>query len=369
MTIGEALEKYTWRLAQDFCALNTHVTLLTTGKILAPFTHPLLNIVSFPFDHQLSVLQLLHFDKACRDYLQAHPYAIVFSLDRTRFSTHIRAGNGAHAAYLQERAKEEGWIKSLSFHLNPLHQALLSLEKTAFEHPHLQRLFTNSHMVRHQILARFATKAEKISVIHNGVEWKELQDPFDAWEERKTALLAERGLDPSAFHFLFSGHNYKRKGLNKLLAALALIKDEPFQLSIVGKEKNLRLYRAMTASLRLENKVFFFGPMPSMIPFYQYADAMVIPSLYDPFANVTVEALAMGLFVLSSKANGGSEVIPHDSGTILEDIHDPSYFASALQKALRHHKTAKRAQGIRGGIQHLDFSLQLRKMTEKTLSL
>ena len=44
-------------------------------------------------------------------------------------------------------------------------------------------------------------------------------------------------------------------------------------------------------------------------PFYQMADALVIPSFYDPFANVTVEALAMGLFVLSSKHNGGPEIL------------------------------------------------------------
>jgi len=361
------LEKYAWRLAHDFCALGLSVTLLTTGTISPPFSHPLLTLVSFPIQHRLSVLKLLAFDKACTAYLHAHPTPIVFDLDRTRFSTHIRAGNGVHAHYLEARAQEEGMAKAWSFRLNPLHRTLLSLEKRSFEQPHLQKLFTNSHMVRTQILARFAIPAEKITVLHNGVEWHELQDPFDQWEKVKVCYCEKGGLDPTVYQFLFSGHHYKRKGLDKLLSALAHLKEEPFQLSVVGKDRDLPLYRKMAVSLGLEKKVFFFGSVSSMTPFYQYADALVIPSLYDPFANVTVEALAMGLFVISSQTNGGCEVLTEDTGRILDDLHDPTLFASTLRTALSHPKTRENALMIRQSIKHLDFSQQLRQMTMHVL--
>jgi UDP-glucose:(heptosyl)LPS alpha-1,3-glucosyltransferase len=359
------LEKYAWRLAEDLCAMGARVTLLTTGNVQPPFASSSLHIVSFPISRPLSLLQLLHFDRACSDFIAQHPTPIVFSLDRTRHQTHIRAGNGAHAAYLKRRRNEEGKLKSLSFAFNPLHRAILSLEKKAFEDPALKILFTNSHMVKTEILEHYEVDPHTIRVVHNGVEWRAFQKPFDLWPENRPLWLQKYGLDPSAFQFLFVGHNYQRKGLDKLLHALATIKDTDFQLSVVGKEKNSARFQHMAEKLHLSKKVFFFGPCPEIVSFYQLADALVIPSLYDPFANVTVEALAMGLFVLSSQANGGCEVLSERSGTILEDIDSPSHFAADLKATLLHPKTKERALSIRSSVSHLDFSLQLRQMTQQ----
>ncbi len=66
-----------------------------------------------------------------------------------------------------------------------------------------------------------------------------------------------------------------------------------------------------------------------MRPFYQLADALAIPSFYDPFANVTVEALAMGLFVVSSRSNGGFEILDPSKGIIIENLSE-SRFGSGL---------------------------------------
>ena len=176
----------------------------------------------------MSFIQLLYFDKACAHYLKNNPSPIVLSLDRTRRQTHIRAGNGVHAAYLKHRAKEEGALKTLSFHLNPLHRALLRIEKEAFEDPYLKILFTNSHMVRREITAHYDISPDKIAVVHNGVEWHAMQTPFDTWQEGKSIALKKYGLDPSCFQFLFIGHNYRRKGLDKLLCALSTLKGVRF---------------------------------------------------------------------------------------------------------------------------------------------
>src|SRR5689334_14764954 len=197
------LEKYAWQLAEDFCALQAPVTLLTTGTVSPPFTSPLLRIVSFPIAHRLSLLQLMHFDRACKEYLKKHPAPIVLSLDRTSHQTHIRAGNGVHAAYLAQRKLEEGTWKALSFSLNPLHRAILSLEKKAFEDKNLKILFTNSHMVKDEILRHYETTPQTISVAHNGVEWRKFQIPFDAWQEKKSEALKGYGLDPLAYQLLF----------------------------------------------------------------------------------------------------------------------------------------------------------------------
>lgn len=361
------LEKYTWQIAQDFCSRGISVTLLTSGEPNPPFISPLLNIVSLPVRHALSVLNVIHFDRACSKYLDIHPTSIVFSLDRNRFQTHIRAGNGAHAAYLEHRSTEEGLLKRASFVLNPLHRAILSLEKRAFENPNLKVLFANSEMVKEQILKFYFVDPEKIAVVHNGVEWQSMQNAFDRWEPAKEENMQRIALDPAAFQFLFIGHNFLRKGLEKLLHALSWIKTENFQLNIVGKEKNLKYFEQLTYHLGIKKKVVFHGPQADSTAFYQIADCTVIPSLYDPFANVTVEALSMGNYIISSRQNGGHEILSSLTGSKIESLNDVQSFSELLRSTLSKRKTTASAKAIRESIKHLDFSNQLKLITETTL--
>lgn len=362
------LEKYTWQIASDFCKKGSCVTILTTGSPTSPFPHPLLNIVSLPAKRGVGYLSILAFDKACQEYLHRHPTPIVFSLDRSRFQTHLRAGNGVHAAYLKTRKESEGLAKGISFSLNPLHQTILSFEKKAFEHPELKILFTNSQMVKQEVLTYYRTNPRKICVVHNGVEWEKMQLPFDKWPLVKESLLSQFALDKSCFQLLFVGHNFRRKGLEKLLYALSFIKQGAFQLSIVGEDKEQLYFESLCKRLKLSHKVFFFGKQLSPLPFYQMADAFVLPSLYDPFANVTLEALAMGLFTVSSKTNGGSEILTKENGSIIPNLDDSKEFSILLENLMNQRKTEARALQIRNSVKSFDFSNQLGKITEATLA-
>ncbi|MCH9608981.1 MAG: Lipopolysaccharide core biosynthesis protein RfaG [Chlamydiales bacterium] len=325
------LEKATQRLAEAFEEKGCEVSLLTTGSTRG------INVCS---SSKLALYHHFKFDLACKRFLKKHPHPIVFGMERNRHQTHYRAGSGVHAVYLERRKQCEGRFKHT---LNPLNAFLLKREKETFEYPGLKRLFTNSHMVKNEILDRFAVDPEKITVIHNGVEWKALEQPFAL--RKKT----------STFTFLFVGNGYRRKGLDLLLKALP----KECHLIVVGKEKNLSTYRA-----KAPPNVTFVGAQANLIPFYQTADALVIPSLYDPFANVTVEALAMGLYVVSSPYNGGHEVLQKSSGCVIEELFSQDALEMALKKALS--TTIDRAS-IRESVKHLDFSHQLSKMINLTL--
>lgn len=356
------LEKYAWHLAHAFCKKNSPVTLLTTEPVTPPFEHPLLKIVSLSIRCMTSYFHVRNFECAAHDFLEKHPTPIIFGLDRNRFQTHLRAGNGSHAAYLHHRSLQEGVVKQLSFRCNPLHRLILSIEKASFENPRLRSLFTNSHLVKREILALYDTPPEKIHVIHNGVEWTALQPSFDAWHIERERLLTTHGLDSNAYQLLFVGHNFRRKGLEPLLHAL---KGLPIQLSVVGSDKQIGFYRSLAHKLGLN--VRFFETKKDPRPFYQMADSLAIPSLYDPFANVTVEALAMGLFVISSRTNGGHEVLNPLSGAIIDHPLDPSTLREALMIALSRPKTPASSLQIRASVEHLDFPNQLNAMVDACL--
>lgn len=356
------LEKSASRIAKAFAERGARVSVLTTGtnshiegEISVHATKP---PIWPPF------FRMEHFDRFVADWLKKNPADLIFGMDRNRFQTHFRAGNGVHDAYLKSRILTEGKWKYYSCLLNPMHRKILDIEKKAFENPSLKKLFTNSHMVKQQILERFSTDPEKIQVIHNGVEWHEMEGDFNVWSEKREELLRARALPSDAFHLLFIGNGYLRKGLLQLLAAIAELKTADIHLSVIGKESHLGLYQAAARKLGIGARVHFFGPQVDTRPFYQYADALAIPSFYDPFANVTVEALAMGLFVISSKFNGGSEILTPECGVVIDELQSKSSVAEALRIALNHSKTKKSARVRRLLVERLDFSHQMRALIE-----
>lgn len=355
------LEKYASRIAKAFVERGCRVTILTTGKAPLHSEIPMAAIQTIPWP---AFARMEQFDWFVRSWLKKNRADLVFGMDRNRHQTHIRAGNGVHAAYLKSRIFTEGQIKALFCQMNPLHRKILELEQAAFENPALQKLFTNSHMVRNQVLDHYEVDPEKIQVIHNGVEWREMEADFSAWERMKEEGLKKFFLDRNQFHFLFIGNGYLRKGLDRLLVGLSQLKNEPFHLSVIGKDNQMDLYRAKAVQLGLKDKVHFFGPSQEIRQFYQLADCLVIPSFYDPFANVTVEALAMGLFVLSSKLNGGHEILTPTNGAVIEDLLNPDAMVEALRIALKNKKTKESSQIIRDSVKYLDFSNQLRILME-----
>jgi UDP-glucose:(heptosyl)LPS alpha-1,3-glucosyltransferase len=223
-------------------------------------------------------------------------------------------------------------------------------------------------MVREEILSHYRVDPSKIEVVHNGVEWNELQNDFQVWPEEKERLAKELNISPSSYHFVFIGHNFRRKGLDNLLEALPLLNSKEFHLTVVGKDKNIAHYQSLARKLKLDQHVRFEGPRSDTRRFYQLADALVIPSHYDPFANVTVEALAMGVRVISSLSNGGHEVLTEENGIKIASLDKKEAIAFALQTAMAQIKTKESAEKIRASCSSLDFSSQLSFITDRCLA-
>jgi UDP-glucose:(heptosyl)LPS alpha-1,3-glucosyltransferase len=357
------LEKYTKQLVKAFVLRGCEVTILTTGTPIDSYP---CEVVCLGHPGFINALNIRHFDQRCQQWLKKHPQDIIFGTERTTQQTHYRAGNGVHAAYLERRKKSASLAKRLSFLVNPLHHTILSYERKAFEDPSLQKLFVNSHMVRSEVMNHYSINPDKVCVVHNGVEWSHWQHPFNTWSSTRAQLLTEFGLHKDCFQLLFVGHGFRRKGLHLLLEGLARLNYRDIQLSVVGSDKEMNTFRHLAAKLKVNAK--FFGAHSNIVNFYQTADALAIPSTYDPFANVTVEALAMGLFVVSSKDNGGHEILSRQNGTIIQDLFDYDSIADALKIAYEHPKTTESAMAIRVQTRAFDFSTQLNAIVDKTLA-
>jgi UDP-glucose:(heptosyl)LPS alpha-1,3-glucosyltransferase len=341
------LEKYCLRISQALREKGHVVDILSTASL------PQHGVVSICSPIKPSFLQLLWFDYQCRRYLKKHRYDIVFGFDRHFLPlTHYRAGNGCHAAYLARRMSRLPFWKRALLRLNPLHMLTLLSERYTFEKTPPRYIICNSNLVRREILQKYPrVSQERLVVIHNGVEWGEIASHF---ESREKDVVNPR--------IVFIGNEWGRKGLERLLQALSFLKDAPFHCTAIGKERNPDRFVRITSSLGLQDHVTLIPrPTPAM-PYLQSCNILVIPSLYDPFANVTVEALAMGLFVVTTTANGGGEIIQEGiNGFVLDERCTVEDLSRAIRASFDIVKNSETAQKIRDSVQGSDFSISLKE--------
>ena len=108
---------------------------------------------------------------------------------------------------------------------------------------------------------------------------------------------------------LFMGTGFERKGLVHLLRALPDA-GEQIWLVVAGRDAEADSYRALARSLGIVERVRFLGPVPQPDLLYAAADVLVLPTLYEPFSNACLEAMACGLPVVTTRAAGVSELLP-----------------------------------------------------------
>ena len=94
---------------------------------------------------------------------------LVQSHERLACCDLFRAGDGVHAAWLDERRRHLGPLRRLGVRVNPHHRYRLRMERRMFESARLRAVICNSRMVKEDIRARFGVPAERLHVIYNAV--------------------------------------------------------------------------------------------------------------------------------------------------------------------------------------------------------
>jgi UDP-glucose:(heptosyl)LPS alpha-1,3-glucosyltransferase len=77
----------------------------------------------------------------------------------------------------------------------------------------------------------------------------------------------------------------------------------------MGRDDEADSYRALARALGVESRVRFLGPAAHPEVAYAAADVLVLPTIYEPFSNACLEALASGLPVITTRAAGASELL------------------------------------------------------------
>jgi UDP-glucose:(heptosyl)LPS alpha-1,3-glucosyltransferase len=214
----------------------------------------------------------------------------------------------------------------------------MTLERRIYSDPRV-RLAAVSKLVAAQLEKHFG-RTDPV-VIPNAVETAIFNS--GARLARRSVSRQSLKLDDSDFVVLLIGNDWKKKGLDQLLRALAII-EIPIQLLVVGKD-DPGLYRPALRQLRLEDRVRFLAPSADVLSFYAAADAYVAPSLEDAFGLPILEAMACGLPVIASVQAGASEnVVDGETGFLLRDPMNHVELAELIRR-LASDKSAARKIG------------------------
>lgn len=277
------------------------------------------------------------FANAARSLWQKEDFDLVQSHERIPGCDLYRAGDGVHRRWLEQRARVlPGW-KGRQLFADRYHRYVMQAEQKMYAAPELKAVICNADMVKQEIIQEFGVPADKIRVIYNAIDSQRFLPPTEAGRE---ALRRQYQLPVEATCLIYVGSGFERKGLE---AAIKAIAPTDRHLLVVGKDKDEKRYQALCATLGCRHRVHFFGMQTSTLPFYQMADALLLPTLYDPFPNVILEAMACGLPVITTPTCGGSEFIRSGSNGYVCDALD----IDALQSAVM--ALPKQALGSREG--------------------
>jgi len=274
-------------------------------------------------------------------------YDVVVHFGRTGPLDVYRCGGGCHRVWFELLlASAGGWFSRLWLRMSLQHRFVLWHERRALSSGGL--IVAPSEQARRDLVAVYGEAAERVRVLPNGVDLNrfhpKLRTLFFEEQRQQLHILPEETL------VVFVASDFWRKGLDRLLVAMEYVAQEvrDLRLLVVGEDRRRDSYDRMAESHGLRGKVGFAGEVDSPERIYAVADLLVLPTRYDPFANVTIEALACGLPVVTTRCNGAAEGLAEGDALALVDSTDsPEQLVAAMGRMLEGTSQARRREAAR----------------------
>ena len=191
---------------------------------------------------------------------------------------------------------------------------------------------------------------EKAQTVHNGIETERI-------EKCSMEEATHRWFDEQTPVAISVGRFVPSKGYENLLQALrAVNRVTPLRLLLIGDGPLKNKIALKARELRIEDQIDFTGSISNPHKYAVKCDVFICSSLFEGFSNSLLEALALGLPVVSTNHDfGASEIIENGRSGILVPVGDPEKMAEAVLRLLQDKslatKDGQRGEKTREGIQ------------------
>jgi UDP-glucose:(heptosyl)LPS alpha-1,3-glucosyltransferase len=270
---------------------------------------------------------------------------VVQSHERTLGQDVYRAGEGCHRAYLDAMRTRQH--RRLIYH-----RVVLALERRVLTRT--PQIVAISRLGAGEIARLYGVPETRLTVVYNGIDLTRFHPDHRA--RHRAAARAEASIPADAWVVLFAGSGFERKGLGTAVEALAAMDDHRSRLLVVGKG-DVQPYRRLAERLGVGERVAWLGARPDIERWYAAADALVLPTRYEPFGNVHLEALASGLPVVTTTAAGGAEAVGPDCGAVVPP-GDAGAVTAALER-VRAADTRRLAAAARAAAEPFTYERQV----------
>lgn len=180
-----------------------------------------------------------------------------------------------------------------------------------------------------------------VEVVENG---NDFSTPIHRIEAMRTEMRDELGMEPNETMLLFVGQHIWEKNIGFILDSLALIKDRPFHLFMVGTGYAVREIRHRIRQLGLRDNVTLLGNIHDrerLKRIYAAADLFMFPSLYDTCGLVVREAAAMHTpSVMLQDSTAATAINDNVNGFLCKD--DKQVYADQIAYLMQHPEIIRR---------------------------
>jgi len=317
---GGGVEHAVWRTAHALAAAGDRVT------VVAREARPsdACRVVRLPAPRTWQPLRVVHFARRAAKWLRAArargEVEVVHAFCRALEADVFHAGGGSHWHYL---VATHGRRAAALRRASPRHAVQLALEARLLAAPRLL-VQCVSRRGQCEFASRYGVPASRAPVVAYGVD----AERFAPDAERRARTRAQLSIADGRNVWLFAGSGWQRKGLATAIAAIAATRDREALLLVAGRDAP-GAWQALAARLGIAERVRFLGACRDMPRLYDAADGLLLPTRYDAFAMVCLEAAACARPVVTSRAAGAAELLGN-AGHVVEDARDVRAFASAL---------------------------------------
>ena len=296
------------------------------------------------------------FAKALKKHLLENSYDIIHSVLPFEFADVYQPRGGSFTeAILRNAASYQNrlivYYKKITAFANFRRTMLLQAERKLCRNPDGPVIAALSQYVAEQFRRHYGLGSERLVVIPNGIKTHKRVKTAEA-DRLRAQILAQLGLkeadEPTLF--LFAANNFRLKGLAALIKAMQFKTGQNTSrqsyLIVAGNGKTHK-YRNMAKRFKVHTRIIFLGGLRNIQNALSIADVAVLPSFYDPSSRYTLEALAAGKPVITTRFNGAVDLFVNNRhGKIIDTPENIPALAEAINYFTDTENIQKASQAI-----------------------